>query len=454
MTSPILKAGLARTDVTPNKSLFLYGYPHIERYSQDVHDPLYASALILDNGQIQLVFCAVDILLISNYITKKVRELVKQRCAIPKENIMISATHTHSGPGVRDGISQRYDPIVPPPDKEYVESLIERTVQTIMEAYNNKIECELGLTIADGKGVGGNRRQKDGAIDPEVPVMVLRKKEDKQIYGLLSVYCMHPTVLHEDNKLYSSDFPGYVREYLLNKISPDVVYLYHTGPEGNQSPRHYVKGATFDEAKRLGYMLGERIFNKIEELTDEDYKSWVELDTDFHKIDLPLKRFPNLKEAGEKLKSSIEKLKCLRKNNAPYSEVRTAECDWFGAERAAALARLAGEGELADIIRTIMPAEIQVFKIDNNYFVALSGESFVEYSLAIKEGTGHKVFVIALANGELQSYIISQQAYNEGGYEVSTSLFKPEAGNFMVNEALARLSENQGSEMRNSLWCK
>ena len=45
-----LYAGSAIIDVTPQKPLFLHGYPHVERISEGVHDPLYASALIIDNG--------------------------------------------------------------------------------------------------------------------------------------------------------------------------------------------------------------------------------------------------------------------------------------------------------------------------------------------------------------------------------------------------------------------
>lgn len=51
MTDKILKAGAAKQDITPEQSLFLFGYPHVERYSQGTHDPLYASALVLDNGR-------------------------------------------------------------------------------------------------------------------------------------------------------------------------------------------------------------------------------------------------------------------------------------------------------------------------------------------------------------------------------------------------------------------
>ena len=436
MTNKVLKAGAAKVDITPDKSLFLYGYPHVERYSQGIHDPLYASALVLDNSIGELVFCTVDLINISKYITKKVRAEITQKCGIPKKNIMISATHTHSGPRITEMLSSKHDKVVPPADKEYVEILIEKISRVITQAYNNKVECEMAMTIADGKDIGGNRRKKGGLADPEVPVMVLRKKQDKQIYGILSIYCMHPTVLHEDSKLYSADFPGYTREYLLDKLGRDIVYLYHTGPEGNQSPRHYVKSTTFDEAKRLGYMLGERIYNKVLKVEEGHYKSWLELKTISKEVDFPAKQMPGLEEADKNLEQAVERLERLRQDKAPKAEIRTAECGWFGAEEMVTLARCRVDGKLTQMLEDVLPAEIQVFKVNEAFFVNVPGELFVEYSLRIKEPFSGNVFVTCLANGELQGYIVTREAVEEGGYEASNSLFGPEAGDIIVRESI------------------
>ena len=46
-----LLAGAAAVDITPVDSQFLYGYPHVRRYSSGVHDRLFSSALYLNDGQ-------------------------------------------------------------------------------------------------------------------------------------------------------------------------------------------------------------------------------------------------------------------------------------------------------------------------------------------------------------------------------------------------------------------
>ena len=202
------------------------------------------------------------------------------------------------------------------------------------------------------------------------------------------------------------------------------------------SPRYFIKDTTFEEAKRLGYMLGERVVNPVLNITDKNFKSSISLDAAVSSVTLPLKQFPSVKEADRKLKKALQKLKQLKKKNAAYAEIRTAECDWFGAEETATLANLSASGELKETMETILPAEIQVFEINNSYFVNIPGEYFVEYSLSIKEKSPYKTFVICLANGELQGYIVTKKAYIEGGYEASNSLFSPEAGDVIIKEAI------------------
>ncbi len=436
-----LHAGVSSRNITPTKSLFLYGYPHVERMSEGVNDPLLANAMVLDNGEEQIVFCSVDLIYFSKELAKRIRRGLESKLGIPEEAIMLSATHTHSGPIIVRMVSNIDDPVVPPPDKEYIDFLASSLIDLIAEAYQNKIEVEFALTVADGTGIGGNRRSDEGAIDPEIPVMVVRRVLDKKIIGLSTVYCMHPTVLHEDFKLYSADFPGYTREYILDEFGEDVVYLYHTGPEGNQSPRRFIRENTVAEAKRLGYELGKRIVGVVRKLSEGDFKKSISLKYSSSEVLLSPKQFPSVEEAEKNLKCAIDRLNKLKSTGASRVEIRTAECDWFGAEELVTLARLSSSGELEDILREVLPAEVQVFKIDEYYFVALPGEWFVEYSLEIKQRAPGKTFVICLANGELQGYIVTEEAYREGGYEASNSMFAPNEGRKIIEKALEMIRE-------------
>ncbi|NIA28312.1 MAG: hypothetical protein GWP06_00190 [Actinobacteria bacterium] len=429
-----LKAGAAIVDVTPQKPMFLHGYPHVQRISEGVHDPLVASALIIDNGEMQIGLCAVDVIFISKEITQRVRERVQAATGLAGQNLMLSASHTHSGPVTFSDIF--HDPVVPKADPEYLDYLVEKLVQVYVQAFRNRRACKIAVTTADGSGVGGNRRSVTDAVDPKVPILVLKDAQTDRIFALSSIYCMHPTVLHEDSKLYSADFPGYTRDFVTRELGDDVILLYHTGPAGNQSPRHFVKSNTFDEAQRLGVMLGERIVKSVQELDAGDFHEWLPLSVRQDRVMLPKKKFMSVEEAEKKLKAARDRLEALRRSNAPASEIRTAEVDGFGAEENRQLAEMATSGELEQVYRSLLPAEIDVIRIGDNFFVFLPGEMFVEYSLRIKARSPKKAFVAGLSNGVLAGYLVTEEAEREGGYEASNSIFPAEAGRVMVEAAI------------------
>ena len=144
----------------------------------------------------------------------------------------------------------------------------------------------------------------------------------------------------------------YLQEHVLGKDCPVV---YHTGPCGNQSPRHVTRANTFDEAARLGQMLGRSIADAIGSM---EYSDDVALACARAMVDLPQRDFPTVAQAQRATRAAAERLETLRQSKADRREVRTAECDWFGAEETLALAQAAAAGRLKAAVASVMPAEI------------------------------------------------------------------------------------------------
>jgi len=155
-------------------------------------------------------------------------------------------------------------------------------------------------------------------------------------------------------------------------------------------------------------------------------------------VDPPRKAFPTVSEAQAKLDKAVQRLQQLRENGTSSQEVRTAECDWFGAEEAFTLAKAANDGRLNAAYDSCLPAEIQIITVGSWSFVGWPAEIFVEYALAVKNKRPN-TFVISLANGELQGYIVTKQAVDEGGYEASNGLFSHETGQILVDRTLQML---------------
>ena len=92
-----------------------------------------------------------------------------------------------------------------------------------------------------------------------------------------------------------------------------------------------------------------------------------------------------------------------------------------------------------------MPAEIQLIRIGPWSFVAWPGEIFVEFALQIRSRHPN-TFVISLANGELQGYVVTEKAMRDGRYEALNALFAgPESGRFLVEKTMELLDEKKGS---------
>ncbi len=431
-----LYAGAAVRDISPTRPMFLMGYTHTPRTFTSIHDPLFSSALYLTDEQTQLLFIANDILFVTKVITLRARQRISRQTAIPEGNIMVTATHTHSGPVTVDCLCSANDPVVPPADPEYLQRLEDGIVAAALEACRRARPAHLGLTVANGTGVGTNRRDSSGPSDLRVPLLMVRAVDGDQPIACMLACSMHPTVLHEDSFVVSGDFPGMARQYLQETVlGRDCPVVYHTGPCGNQSPRHVTRGNTLEEARRLGEILGRAVERAIPEI---EYLSSTSLGAMQRFVDLPRRSFPSLQEAQGKLTCAIEKLERLRGAGAPRQEVRTAEVDWFGAEEAVTLAQAAQDGRLEDFTLSCLPGEVQILKVGRWSFVGWPGELFVEYALAVKDRC-QDTFVISLANGELQGYIVTEEAAQEGGYEASNSLFSPQSGKILADTTLRML---------------
>jgi neutral ceramidase len=434
----ILQAGAAAVDISPRDSQFLFGYPHVERFSTGIHDPLYSSALYLSDGTRRLIFVANDIIFVSRESAARVRRAIADATGVPDHCIMVSATHTHSGPKTTDYVSNDDDLAVPKTDPAYLRLFEDGIFEAAVSAYRRAGPAEIGLVAADGTGVGTNRRDPKGPADPEVPVLTVRS--GGQIIACMVVYSMHPTVLHEDSRLVTGDFPGLTRRYLQRELlGSDCPVLYHTGPAGNQSVRYVTRANNFAEAERLGSMLGERIARVIPATT---YRSDIGLAARQAFLDLPRRAMPTVAEAETLLARARQRLADLGQSGAPPQVVRRAEVDWFGAEETVTLAQAAADGRLEAAYQSCLPAEVQAFTVGPWTFAGWPGEIFVEYALAVKARCP-QTYVISLANGELQGYIATEEAGAEGGYETTNAIFAPQSGRLLQEATLALLEDHQ-----------
>lgn len=441
-------AGAAKREINPSGPTALYGYPHVERISQGVHDPLFASALCVKNNDRTVALVSLDILFVDPPTARSIRKAVAQRLATDESCVFISCTHTHSGPVTARLLGWQEDETIPAPDPAYLDHVKDQTIAAAVEALEQAKPAEIAWTTADATGVGGNRHAADGVTDPEAGILVAREAESeegipKKLLAAVIVYGMHPTVLHEDSSWVSSDFPHYTREYLLQRFGQQLTVVYHTAPCGNQSPRYHVDGQTFDEARRLGEKLGAAVADSIDSIGEARFTSDAQLWGKLAELRLPRRPMPSIDEAQKTLDEYQATFERLQTEGAPRPEVRTAECAIFGAEGSLTLARAEKSGQIEETLNKYRPLEVQAVGIGEATMLGIPGECFTEYALAIKSRAGKGAFVVSLVNGELQGYIVTPEAAAAGGYEATNSLFSPESGQIMVDTVLKLLTERR-----------
>jgi len=439
--SRTIAIGACAVDVTPQEPTFLYGYPHVPRTSTGIHDPLLASAMYIRDGQRAVLFVNVDVIWLSKRHVAAARERIAATTGVPPDHVMITATHTHSGPVTLQMASNADDPVVPAPQADYLELLIDGIVSAAIDAQRRAEPAELALVAAECPGIGGNRHDRAGATIAQIPIVAARSADDsKRWLAVMYVNRVHPTVLHEDSTLISGDFPGMCRRFLQSELlGIDCPVLCHLGAAGNQSPRHVARDHSYAEAQRIGELLGNTIKSSLDRAT---FRGDWNVGAERTSADLPLRHFPTLDAAEKLLNSQKQRLEDQRTSGTEYGRVRTAECAVFGAEESVCLARAAASGELLRIASNCLPAEIQVIWLGKWSFVAWPGEVFAEFALSVRDCYPN-AFVITLANGDLQGYLVTEEAVGQNHYEASNAIFSsPESGIALVNATLSLLAHN------------
>jgi neutral ceramidase len=93
-----LRAGVGKADITPRTGFYLGGWTRADRVAQGQHTRLGARALVLERDGRKLALVAVDLFMVPGGLVKHVGDALAAR-GFSERNLLISASHTHSGPG-------------------------------------------------------------------------------------------------------------------------------------------------------------------------------------------------------------------------------------------------------------------------------------------------------------------------------------------------------------------
>jgi neutral ceramidase len=371
------KAGVAKVNITPQKSMWMRGYGSRNRPSEGTIHDLWAKALALeDAGGKRAVLITLDLCIMQKSYSDEIRDRLQKKYKLDRSQIILSLSHTHSGPTIRGEGEHIYKGIKPHELKDiedYSDVLTDQLVKIVGKALKSMTPVQL----SSGNGVarfGVNRRNNnerilnqlaelEGPIDHSVPVIKISTTKKNKLLAVVFGYACHATVLNTYK--WSSDYPGLAQAALEKEFSgTTAMFFAGTGADINPLPRRTVS---------LAVQYGNALAAAVKRVLNEPMQ--------------PLQ--PNLVTTYSEIDLTYTALPAKSNNN-------TARTGTY-------------------------PYPIQVWRIGEQNLVTLGGEVVVDYGIKLKEIFGQDLFVMAYANA-VMGYVPSVRVLREGGYEGTKAL--------------------------------
>ena len=160
-----MKAGVQCVNITPPIGTPLGGYITRGNVSQGVHDNLWAETIVIENEGSLVAVVVADLLGFDGKLVKKIRHSISRTINLSPNNVMVVATHTHSGPDLLLGYQGKAS-------AAYVQVLTESIIGAVSAAWRARFLIVLGVGRGVVEGVGATRRGADGLpVDPHIGVL-------------------------------------------------------------------------------------------------------------------------------------------------------------------------------------------------------------------------------------------------------------------------------------------
>lgn len=402
-----MRVGAARVDVTPR-------IDSSSGQSTGVLDPLFVRAVVIESGSERAALVTVDAGAIGPQVWAYVSQRAADELAIPVARLMLTATHTHSAPFVRD--------------RAFEDSIVEAIAKAAAALQPARMAFGTGVSY-----INVNRNRIDpatrrwwegpnyqGVSDKTVAVMAFETPEGKPI-AIYYNYGVH-AVVTGNLDLISADIPGATSHYIEESLGPDVVALWSTGAAGDQNPIYFQQ--TYD----------------LRQIRIEEYASRGE---DISNAMPPGGRGMDRGNPRVALLMDQQKRMILTMGQMLGEEV--LHVARFGLERPVATVDLAGgqatircpgrertdEGR-AGITGVYVDAEpvelrLSLLRIADTVIGGVDGEVFTAIAQRFKAESPYKHTMMAtLTNGMARSgYIPSDEAFGYQTFEVLGSRLKP-----------------------------
>ncbi len=400
--SNVFLCGVAREIITPEVGCNLYGYsPDV--YSTCVNDDLTATAFYFECGEKSAMMISFTLGTLNGDLSDEIRDMISRENGIPVGNILLCATHTHSGPNTTGNVG--WGEV----DRKYVDGvLVPAARKAAADAKASAVPAKMGL--AQGLSyVGINRRELRidnkitfgqnpwGCFNPNMTVISF-KNEEGGLIGNIVHYGCHCTASGRNTEI-SRDWAGPMIDKL-EEISGGITAFFN-GPEGDVGPRmpsgRTVGWYTVKDAIELGGVAASdavAIWRKI--------KAWrdISLATSASKLDIPLKPRMSREEAKARYEAAGDSAINIGAQKRDYYKRVYDSYD---------------EGYVEADARTVKQS---IIRLGDVAFVGFPYELFSEIAMRIDQAC-EIPYVLGLSNTNgADGYFPTEDQICRGGYEI------------------------------------
>lgn len=407
------KAGAAKANITPTEPMYLAGFANREVPAEGTAMDLHAKALAMEDAKgTRFVMVTLDLVEVTYQLRNAVAAAVKEKHALPEKALLINCSHTHCGPELRYTeleFMSFTDPLRKERCLRYNAFLTDKIVGIIGKALQNlepatvsygHARCGFAMNrrLKSDKPVGDpylNSPNPEGVVDHDVPVLTVNTAVGK-LSAIVFGYACHNTSM--SIKQWHGDYAGHAQQ-MIEEAHPGTIALFMMGCGGDQNayPR-------FSPIFSLRH--GQSLATAVEAAIDAKPKPIKgPLRIDWQTTRLDYQSIPTAEILEKRLSTGEGYDKGYEAYQRKWDEKR------LHATR---------NGGLRD--HYDYPVQVVRFG-DDLTFVALSGETCVDYSLRLKrEFAGPGALWVAGYSNDILAYIPSKRVLQEGGYEAFRSL--------------------------------
>lgn len=406
-TGPALRAGASRIDYTPRANSLPAGF-------KGVLDPIYVRSVVVDNGRTRVALVALDAGATPTDLFERVSARAATELNIPVNQLLISASHTHSVPFRVD---------------EGVEEVILRSLrESVSRLQPARVSYGTGVSYInvnrDRVDPKTNRWWEgpnyDAVSDKTVAVMRLDTPAGKPI-AVYYNYAVHGVITGTLDMI-SGDIPGATSRYVEESLGDDAVALFTSGAAGDQNPIYFNQTYELRDIRIADYAKrGEDISNAMP-------PGGQGMDLSNPKVQLLMRQQMRINESlGQMLGEEV--LHVLREGlGKPTADttLRGAQASFSCPARQRTDQGRAGfEGKYVDAGEVALG--LVALRIGDVYLGGVDGEVYNAIALRLKRESPFKhTMMVTLTNGMAQTgYIPSEDAFGRYTFQVVSSRLKP-----------------------------